>query len=190
MDGQIMDDAMLRADCTRCAALCCVAHAFDRSEQFAFDKACGEPCLHLTARFRCGIHGEREQRGFAGCTRYDCFGAGQRVVQDMFGGRTWRDDPALADAMLEAFRLMRNVHELLVLLHAAQVLPLAADQTRERQRLEEALAPSVGWSLESLRGFAKGNLPGDVAEFLSSLKQQAASERASRSPVPAVERGQ
>jgi hypothetical protein len=42
-----MDDALLRAECARCAALCCVTLAFDASDLFAFDKAAGEPCPHF-----------------------------------------------------------------------------------------------------------------------------------------------
>ncbi len=34
----------LRADCGRCAGLCCVAPAFTASADFAIDKPAGQPC--------------------------------------------------------------------------------------------------------------------------------------------------
>ena len=86
----------LRADCTRCFALCCVAPAFAASADFALDKPAGQPCPNLQQDLRCGIHAELRPRGFPGCTAYDCFGAGQQVSQVTFGGRDWRGAPATA----------------------------------------------------------------------------------------------
>ena len=71
----------LRADCARCAGLCCVVPAFTVSADFAIDKPSGVACPNLaTDDFGCSIHAELRERGFPGCTVYDCFGAGQRVV--------------------------------------------------------------------------------------------------------------
>lgn len=102
----------LRADCARCAALCCVVPAFAASSDFAIDKPAGRPCPNLAADHGCGIHGSLRERGFAGCTVYDCFGAGQQVVQVTFGGRSWRDHPDLAAPMSAVFPTMRVLHEL------------------------------------------------------------------------------
>ncbi len=85
----------LRGDCERCAALCCVAVAFDRSELFGFDKAADAPCRNLDGAHGCTIHDHLAASGFRGCAAYDCYGAGQAVTQEMFGGRSWRDEPAL-----------------------------------------------------------------------------------------------
>lgn len=151
-----MDDPSLRPDCSRCAALCCLL-AFDRSALFALDKAAGRPCPYLDARHRCAIHPEREQRGFAGCVHYDCLGAGQRVTQELFGGRSWRDDPALTGPMLAAFLDLRQVHEWLWLLDATTGLPLDAGQRRRRETLQEALR-------------ASRHDPAEVRNFLYSLR--------------------
>src|SRR5690606_37914114 len=75
----------LTADCSRCAGLCCVALPFAASADFAVDKAAGTPCGHLQPDFRCGIHDGLREAGYPGCTVFDCFGAGQRVVQVTFG---------------------------------------------------------------------------------------------------------
>lgn len=113
----------LRADCARCFALCCVAPAFSTSTDFAIDKPAGTPCPNLAADFRCGIHDQLRGRGFAGCTVYDCFGAGQRVAQVTFGGRDWRQDPTITGRMFAVFPIMRDVHELLWYLAEALRLP-------------------------------------------------------------------
>jgi hypothetical protein len=156
----------LRPDCQRCAALCCLL-AFDRSALFAFDKPAGVPCPHLD-RHRCGIHRDREHAGFGGCARYDCHGAGQRVTQELFQGRSWRDHPDLTGPMLEAFLAMREAHEWLWLLEAAAALPLDPDQRRERLRLQDALqadqrpaglGAALSAFLVSLRGRVPRRLP-------------------------------
>jgi uncharacterized protein YjbI with pentapeptide repeats len=114
----------LRADCGRCAGLCCVAPAFSASADFAIDKAAGEPCPHLEADNRCGIHAHLRDRGFAGCAVYDCFGAGQRLTQGAFAGIDWRVSPDRASELFRAFSIVRQLHELLWYL--AEALELAA----------------------------------------------------------------
>ncbi len=74
----------LSADCANCFGLCCVGPAFAASADFAIDKAAGTPCPNLGGDFRCGIHDQLRPKGFAGCTVYDCFGAGQKVSQVTF----------------------------------------------------------------------------------------------------------
>ncbi|HEU4422997.1 MAG TPA: pentapeptide repeat-containing protein [Pilimelia sp.] len=112
----------LRADCESCFALCCVAPAFAASADFAIDKAAGHPCPNLRPDFRCGIHASLRQRGFPGCTVYDCFGAGQKVAQVTFGGQDWRRAPRTATRMFEVFAVMRQLHELLWYLAEARTL--------------------------------------------------------------------
>ncbi len=103
----------LRADCSRCFALCCVAPTFARSADCAFDKPAGEPCRHLGADFGCTVHDRLRDLGMPGCTSYDCFGAGQQVAQVTFGGHDWRSRPATATPMFAALGVMRDLHELL-----------------------------------------------------------------------------
>ncbi|WP_414709435.1 pentapeptide repeat-containing protein [Pseudonocardia sp.] len=116
----------LTADCSRCAGLCCVALPFAASADFAVDKAAGTPCGHLQPDFRCGIHDGLREAGYPGCTVFDCFGAGQRVVQVTFGGRDWRRHPELAGPMFAVFPVVRVLHELLRHLTEARALPAAA----------------------------------------------------------------
>ncbi|MEU0698490.1 pentapeptide repeat-containing protein [Streptomyces niveus] len=107
------DRSNLLADCGSCFGLCCVALPFAASTDFAVDKKAGQPCVNLRSDSRCGIHTRLREKGFQGCTVYDCFGAGQQVSQVTFGGRDWREDPATARRMFAVFPVMRHLHELL-----------------------------------------------------------------------------
>jgi hypothetical protein len=165
-----MEPNLLRRDCARCAGLCCVALAFDRSALFAFDKPAGTPCSHLTSRHRCRIHATLEERGFAGCAAYDCLGAGQRVTQELFAGRSWQDEPALAESMFDAFRALREVHELLLLLHTARSLPLTVANEKRRAELSARLTPLGGWSTATLAELEASTISEEVRHFLRSLR--------------------
>ncbi|MFR9780656.1 pentapeptide repeat-containing protein [Micromonospora sp. MS34] len=112
----------LVADCSRCFGICCVAPAFAASADFAIDKPAGRPCPNLGADSRCGIHQDLRQRGFPGCTVFDCFGAGQHLAQGTFGGRDWRTDASLARRMFDTFAVLRPLHELLWYLTEALAL--------------------------------------------------------------------
>jgi uncharacterized protein YjbI with pentapeptide repeats len=123
----------LEADCARCAGLCCVAPAFAKSADFAIDKPAGRACPHLAGDFRCSIHERLEEEGFKGCTVFDCFGAGQRITQETFGGQDWRSAPQ----MLGLLPIMRQLHELMWYLSEA----LKLDEARRvHPKLRDALA--------------------------------------------------
>src|SRR6266568_728039 len=113
---------MLKADCANCFGLCCVVPAFSVSSDFAIDKPARIPCPNLQRDFRCGIHTDLRAKGFAGCTVYDCFGAGQQVSQVTFAGHDWRDAPDTARRMFAVFPIMRQLHELLWYLTEAYTL--------------------------------------------------------------------
>lgn len=117
---------VLQADCGNCFALCCVALPFAKSADFAVNKSAGTPCKNLQQDFRCGIHTRLRDKGFQGCTVFDCFGAGQQISQVTFGGRDWREHPDTRAQMFEAFPVMRQLHELLFYVAEALTLPAAA----------------------------------------------------------------
>lgn len=112
----------LGADCANCFGLCCVALAFAKSSDFPFDKPAGEPCVNLDRQDACRIHPHLRDRGFKGCTVFDCFGAGQKVSRRTFDGRSWREDPATRAAMFSTFPIVRRLHELLWYLDQAIAL--------------------------------------------------------------------
>lgn len=165
-----MDTATMRADCARCAALCCVALAFDRSPLFAVTKANGVACPNLDSKHRCRIHAERARRGFSGCVGYECLGAGQRVTQEVFGGRTWRENTSLLGPMTDAFLAMRGVHQLLVLLDAAARMQLSSDERAQLEGYQRSLQPTGGWTQEALAAVQRDDVAAKVGRFLKSLR--------------------
>ncbi|MFJ7270623.1 pentapeptide repeat-containing protein [Streptomyces sp. NPDC099050] len=159
---------LLRADCADCFALCCVALPFSKSTDFAVNKPAGTPCENLRQDFGCGIHTGLRDKGFPGCTVFDCFGAGQQVSQVTFGGRDWRSRPGTAATMFTVFPVMRNLHELLFYLAEAltrtEALPLPAAHPLPAQ-LRTALADTTRWT---------GATPQTLAEFdIAPLRQEA-----------------
>ncbi|GAA4574580.1 pentapeptide repeat-containing protein [Micromonospora coerulea] len=173
-----VDGRELRADCARCFGICCVAPAFAASADFALDKPAGQPCPNLGPDSRCGIHRDLRQRGFPGCTVFDCFGAGQHVAQVTFGGRDWRTDPATARRMFDTFAVMRPLHELLWYLTEALTLtppgPLRDDLT---DALEETGRLTDG-TPEQLLALDVDAHRGRVNGLLSRAGEQARAGRA------------
>jgi hypothetical protein len=181
----------LSADCSRCAGLCCVALAFAKSADFAFDKAAGEECVNLDESFRCRIHPQLRERGFKGCTVFDCFGAGQHVTQTVYGGATWHDGAEVRDGMFAVFPIVRQLHELLFYLREALRLPAAAPLHPALRRAEqEVLAASetdpaaiLSLDIEELRAPA-ANLLRDAARLTREALDRPAESVAKR-PRPA-----
>ena len=157
----------LTPDCRNCDALGCVLLAFDRSRAFAFDKPAFEPCRNL-AGTRCTIHDDLAAKGFPGCTAFNCHGAGQRITQTVFKGRSWRDDPSLMAALDQAFRIQRRLHEALVMLQHAATLTLSADQEATRQTLLETLAAPR--DEVALQGTEPLRALSEAARFFASLR--------------------
>jgi uncharacterized protein YjbI with pentapeptide repeats len=143
--------AELRGDCERCFGLCCVALPFAASADFAVDKGAGTPCRNLRSDHRCGIHARLRQKGFTGCTVYDCFGAGQQVSQITFGGQDWRSGPPEhARRMFDVFPVVRQLHELLWYLTEALALPAARPVHAELRRALEKTEELTGLPPEEL----------------------------------------
>jgi hypothetical protein len=110
-----------------------VAPAFAKSSDFAIDKAAGKACPNLGGGFRCGIHQELEAKGFRGCVVFDCFGAGQRITQETYGGtEDWRSAPG----MLGLLPVVRQLHELMWLVTEALKVERAH---RVHEKLRESL---------------------------------------------------
>lgn len=160
----------LSPKCADCAALCCVVFAFDKSESFAFDKAAGEVCRNLQNDGRCRVFEKRQELGLSGCVTYNCYGAGQRVSQELFKGRSWRDDPSLMAPMEAALSVLRRIHEMLLLLQTARQLPLTEADKENLAKLERELAPEEGWTGSSLQSFPIDARSAEVAAFLQGLR--------------------
>jgi phage terminase Nu1 subunit (DNA packaging protein) len=151
--------------------LCCVAPAFAVSADFAIDKPAGRPCPHLRSDSRCGIHDRLRGQGFAGCAVFDCFGAGQHVVQVTFGGRDWRESPETADAMFAVFAVMRQLKEMLwYLVEAASLVPGGSLQ-KDVQRTQERTERAIGLEADDLRRFDIASSRQEVAVLLDRVSR-------------------
>ena len=103
----------LTADCSRCFALCCVLLPYSPRRRLRRRQA-GRGALPppRASDDRCGIHADLRERGWSGCTVFDCFGAGQHVSQVTYGGTSWRDHDDLGE-MAAVLSVVRRVHEML-----------------------------------------------------------------------------
>ena len=156
----------LQADCASCFGLCCVALPFARSADFAVDKPAGQPCTHLDDDFRCGIHAQLRERGFAGCTVFDCLGAGQKVSQVTFGGRDWRSHPGTARRMFAVFPVVRQLHELLRYLAEALDLAAARPLHDELRAVHGRVDRLTRGSADELEACDVGAVRAEVSELL------------------------
>ena len=172
--------ADLRADCSNCFGLCCVALPFAASADFAVDKEAGKPCRNLRTDFRCGIHTELRQKGFQGCTVYDCFGAGQRVSQITFGGEDWRQSPGSARRMFEVFPIVRQLHELLRYLTEALTLSAARPVHADVRRALEETERLAGQSADAVVQVDVGAHRAAVNEVLLRTSELVRAEAVSR----------
>ena len=146
-----------------------MAPAFDRSEEFALDKPACEACPNLGPDNRCRIHDRLERKGFGGCVLFDCLGAGQRVVQELYPGRSWREEPELLPEMWQALTALRAVHEQILLLQAAGKMPLSLNERNRLDALLRQLEPDLGWFPQDVVARAPA-ISLEAADFLRSLR--------------------
>lgn len=170
MSGEVTPFPDLTADCSKCAALCCAAYPFDEDEDFGLIKPADDPCPNLSdSCFNCAIHNNLIQKGFRGCVTYSCAGAGQRVTQELFDGETWRDDPDLLTHMTYALRVLRPIHEALLLLQEAKRLPIPASAKSQGAALEVALCPESPKSVHDFEEPEVQDALAGVPAYLQSL---------------------
>lgn len=149
-----------------------MAPGFSASAEFAIDKPAGQPCPNLRTDFRCSIHEQLRPSGFAGCAAYDCFGAGQKVVQDTFGGRHWRSDGRGGKLMFAAFGVMRQLHELLWHVREALSLDPADPLPAELRSAWEAIERGTDLGADELVKFDVGGLRGETIPLLMRTSEQ------------------
>lgn len=158
-----------------------MALPFARSADFPVDKPAGTPCRNLLADDRCGIHDRLRERGWTGCTVYDCFGAGQHVSQVTFAEVSWRDDPATAALMFAALPVVHQLHEMLThLREAGRLLPQAS-------RLESLVRKVLDLTDQPVHTLLGTDLPavrGEVGALLRGVSEEVRREHPRPRPVP------
>lgn len=159
---------------------------FDKGDMFAFDKLAQEPCRNLApGTHHCTIHESLIEKGFAGCVRFDCLGAGQRTIQDVFSGRSWIEDRTLLPDMITAFRLMRRLHESLEILSLCSDLPLDDTQESLVSDLQHQLSPPNGkWTLDDLVALETNSVFEGFNAQLAGLQSAVARRAALAGPAP------
>ncbi|GAB2188091.1 hypothetical protein LAB1_54020 [Roseibium sp. LAB1] len=99
------------------------------------------------------------------------------MTQEVFEGRSWRDDPGLMTRMGEALSILRQIHEKLQLLAAAEKLPLGKTERLELSGLQHQLAPQTEWTEARLKEFPLAEISRQVSEFLTGLRRHVGTQR-------------
>jgi hypothetical protein len=117
-----------------------VVPAFYAVQGFAFDKPPHSACTHLTLENRCEIHASLAARGFPGCVSFDCYGAGQRVTQEL-NGMSWRtSDETAVQNLFSAYTCFLALHRLMAMLALAEATvspPLDTQMRLKREQLND-----------------------------------------------------
>ncbi|MGG3892147.1 pentapeptide repeat-containing protein [Metabacillus fastidiosus] len=151
----------LQADCSSCFGLCCTALNISVSSDFAINKPAGTPCSNLGTDFRCNIHSELRESGFKGCTVFDCLGAGQKVSQVTFQGKSWRDYPETSEKMFTVFPIMEQLYEMMA--YVSEALSYEISQELHKELLVQ---------LQQLEGLTKLDADGLAALTIMEYRIQ------------------
>ncbi len=128
----------LKADCSKCFGLCCTALNIVASSDFAINKPAETPCPNLQTDYLCKIHKDLSNKGFRGCTVFDCLGAGQKVSQGTFNGQSWKENPPIANKMFRVFPIMEQLYEMIAFIAEALTYRISpALQNKLKKQLEE-----------------------------------------------------
>jgi hypothetical protein len=117
-----------------------VVPAFYAVQGFGFDKPPHTACRHLTPENRCEIHATLADRGFPGCVSFDCYGAGQRVTQEL-NGMSWRtSDASTVQTLFSTYSSCVPLHRLMAMIALAEATaspPFDAQLRSKRAQLDE-----------------------------------------------------
>ncbi|WP_138945958.1 pentapeptide repeat-containing protein [Plantibacter sp. M259] len=163
----------LRANCGDCFALCCTAFGFQRSIDFPIDKPAGTPCRNLADDFSCTIHESLRPRGFRGCTVFDCFGAGQLVSRELFGGTSWRERPDTSAEMFATFSVVRQLQEMRWYLVEAAERTAASDLTANISRIRAGIQRILDGGTSEILACDVESLRADVRHLLIDVSEEA-----------------
>ncbi|GLC88818.1 pentapeptide repeat-containing protein [Lysinibacillus piscis] len=162
----------LQADCQQCFGLCCTALTITASSDFALNKPAGTPCPNLQIDFRCQIHHQLRDKGFKGCTVFDCLGAGQKISQQTFHGQDWRQHPEIADTMFRAFPIMEQLFEMIAYVAEALAYKLPPQLTKKLQAQLATLQNATELDADELEKLDIVSYRQPVNALLSEASQQ------------------
>lgn len=139
---------------------------YAKSADFAFDKDGGTPCRNLQSNYQCSIHKDLREKGFRGCSAYECFGAVQKVSQITYEGKHWRSSPETANQMFDVFPIMQQLHEMLWYLHEALSIDIAKPIHPELRTTFEKIEKLTRLSKERLLTLQVDEHRAEVNEWL------------------------
>ncbi|KIU10111.1 hypothetical protein SC09_Contig28orf00289 [Bacillus subtilis] len=139
---------------------------YAKSADFAFDKDGGTPCRNLQSNYQCSIHKDLREKGFRGCSAYECFGAVQKVSQITYEGKDWRSSPETANQMFDVFPIMQQLHEMLWYLHEALSIDIAKPIHSELRTTFEKIERLTRLSKERLLTLQVDEHRAEVNEWL------------------------
>ncbi len=155
-------------DCSNCFGLCCLTLYFSRQDGFPADKSAGTPCNHLREDFRCAIHDKLTAKGCKGCVAYECLGAGQKVSQVTYQGRSWREDSISADELCDVYLVMYQLQEICWYLTLALTYKAAAPM---QEKLKQALRETEQATILSPQALLVFDLSAHRAKIGALLKE-------------------
>ena len=159
-------------DCENCFALCCTALDIVASSDFAINKPAGIHCRNLQADFRCQIHSTLREKGFKGCTVYDCLGAGQHVSQYTFKGKSWREYPEISSEMYQIFPKMEQLIEMKAFLLEALSYQLSPKLYKQLLNQLDTIETIVNETAEELSSIDIYEYQVPIIELLSKASNE------------------
>lgn len=117
----------IKADCSKCSGLCCIALFFSKMDGFPQDKEAGKPCINLNKDYYCKIHGELKNCKMRGCIGYDCFGAGQHVTSVIYKGETWQTIKGKSQEIFDVFVVVFHLYQIRYFLVESRTIVLAKE---------------------------------------------------------------
>ncbi|RID86674.1 pentapeptide repeat-containing protein [Peribacillus asahii] len=177
----------LKADCMNCFGLCCTALNIAASSDFAINKTAGTPCPNLQRDFRCKIHENLREKGFKGCTVFDCLGAGQKVSQVTFNGQSWQERPEIAEKMFRVFPIMEQLYEMIAFIAEALTYEVSHSLQDKLNKQLEKLQSFTDMDADSLLSLNIVECRIPVNELLLETSEYIRSELSSK--VFAIKKG-
>lgn len=162
----------LKIDCDKCSGLCCVALFCAKTDGFPENKNAGVPCKYLNSNFKCDIHSSLFEMKMKGCLAYDCFGAGQKVTQDLFPNFTWQSNQEKSKIIFEAFLRVFQLHQ--IEWYLLESITLVSDEilSNKIDRLIDKIEFILKQSYEIIMNFDINSFRLEVNPILKSISKQ------------------
>lgn len=162
----------LTINCDQCFGLCCVALCFSKLDGFPEDKAAGQPCKYLEQNHMCSMHNSLKNKGLNGCVSYDCFGAGQKVLQDTHRGDNWQENKQLSEEIFHSFSAMRQLYEMLWYLLEAKTHNKTLKMSEQIDRLLKETIGATLLNSANLKQFDLNGLRERIRPVLKEISEE------------------